>query len=50
MLNFLVLGLIPGTNLQINFDMIIDLLITVAVIILAPRMLRDLETRHLSTK
>ncbi|MCA9330959.1 hypothetical protein KC957_02845 [Candidatus Saccharibacteria bacterium] len=50
MLNFLVLGLIPGTNLQINFDMILDLLITVVVILLAPRILRDLETRRLSSK
>lgn len=48
MLNFLVLGLVPGTNLQINFDMIVDVLTAVMVILLAPRILRELESRRLN--
>ena len=46
MLEFLVLGLIPGTNTQINFDIVIDVLTAVAVIVIAPRLLREIESRR----
>ena len=45
MLNFLVLGLIPGTNIQINFDLVVDVLVAGMVIALAPRLLHNLEQR-----
>ena len=48
MLDFLVLGLVPGTNFQINFDMLTDMLVAVAVVIVTPRILRALEAKHLS--
>lgn len=45
MLQFLVLGIIPGTHIQISFDMIIDVLATVLVIMYTPRVLRYAEER-----
>lgn len=45
MLNFLVLGLIPGTNIQINFDFVVDLLIAGMVVAISPRLLHNLEAR-----
>jgi len=50
MLEFLVLGRIPGTNLQINFYLIFDLLIAALVIVLTPRVLRYAEQRKQASR
>lgn len=51
MLQFLVLGIVPGTNIQINFGQIIDVIVTVLVVMYTPRILRYAEQRkRLDTK
>ncbi len=50
MLQFLVLGMIPGTHIQISFDMIIDLLVVVGVVMYTPRVLRYAEQRKQSAR
>jgi hypothetical protein len=46
MLELLVLGLIPGTNIQINFGVIADIVTAVLVVLAAPRILRYVESRR----
>lgn len=50
MLQFLVLGIIPGTHIQISFDMIVDILAVVLVIVYTPRVLRYAEQRKHSVQ
>lgn len=50
MLQFLVLGLIPGTHIQISFDMIIDVFTVLLVILYTPRILRYAEQRKHITR
>ncbi len=45
MLEFLVLGLVPGTNIQINFGAVFDVVTAVLVVVAAPRVLRYAESR-----
>lgn len=45
MLEFLVLGLVPGTNIQINFGLLLDIGTAVLVIVFTPRLLRYAEQR-----
>ena len=46
MLEFLVLGLIPGTNIQINFGIVADTMTAIAVVAATPRLLRYAESRR----
>lgn len=50
MLQLIVLGLVPGTNVQITFSLIIDVLTVVAVVALTPRILRYAEQRKRTTQ
>lgn len=45
MLQFLVLGLVPGTGIQINFGQIVDVLTICAVALTTPHLLRYAEER-----
>jgi hypothetical protein len=45
MLQFIVLGLVPGTNLQITFSIVIDVLTAIAVVVFTPRILHYAEER-----